>query len=224
MVLWATQVKLGLPLFLFEAFDETNKVQDGGAGAIGAVVENNWGLFTENGTVKYVLPCSSITPSTSPASSAQPSASPGTSSRPSAAPTQPPASSMTSAPATTQPGTLGAACAASAQWMASGGCAGNAAYYAKHGVTDCSSMCQAVRYLATEPKEGGKCSSADTSVACPSRVTVSGQSLAAEASPAEASSDGTATPRVCATLSYHSDVQHFRPTTRLVEYVFHSSV
>jgi hypothetical protein len=133
----------------------------------------------------------------------------------------PSASAGTSTPSAA---TLGAACAASAQWMASGGCAGNAAYYAKHGVTDCSSMCQAVRYLATEPKEGGKCSSAATSVACPSRVTVSGQSLAAEASPAEASSDGTATPRVCATLSYHSDVQHFRPTTRLVEYVFHSSV
>ena len=52
MVLRATQVKLGLPLFLFEAFDETNKVQDGGAGSIGAVVENNWGMFTENGTLK----------------------------------------------------------------------------------------------------------------------------------------------------------------------------
>ena len=48
--------KKKVPLYLFEAFDEQKKAGDGGAGAIGSAVENNWGVFTEAGRAKYEIP------------------------------------------------------------------------------------------------------------------------------------------------------------------------
>ena len=39
-----------------QAFDEQLKSGDGGAGAHGAVVEDNWGLFTEAADPKFCIP------------------------------------------------------------------------------------------------------------------------------------------------------------------------
>jgi hypothetical protein len=45
----------GRSAYLFEAFDEQKKAQDGGAGALGDAMENNWGAFAEDGTPKYTI-------------------------------------------------------------------------------------------------------------------------------------------------------------------------
>lgn len=45
-----------IPIYLFEAFDEKKKSGDSGAGAVGIVVEDNWGIFTEAGNLKYNIP------------------------------------------------------------------------------------------------------------------------------------------------------------------------
>ena len=69
-------VDSGLSMYLFEAFDEKKKSADGGAGSIGAAVEDNWGIFTEAGAAKYsiaalevALPPSTTTATPSPAPS-----------------------------------------------------------------------------------------------------------------------------------------------------------
>ncbi len=46
-------VASGIPMHLFEAFDEKLKSGDSGAGAHGHAVEHNWGVFTEGGVAKY---------------------------------------------------------------------------------------------------------------------------------------------------------------------------
>lgn len=49
-------VASGISLYLFEAFDEKLKSRDSGAGAVGNAVEDNWGIFTESGVLKYGIP------------------------------------------------------------------------------------------------------------------------------------------------------------------------
>lgn len=46
----------GLPVYVFEAFDEQAKATDSGAGTQFSNVENHWGIFTEDGELKYDVP------------------------------------------------------------------------------------------------------------------------------------------------------------------------
>jgi exo-beta-1,3-glucanase (GH17 family) len=131
----------GLAVFLFEAFDEQKKSMDSGAGAEGAVVENNWGLLTEGGVVKYSLePCGlgalAATALPSPARIPSPTA---------------------SSPV------IDGACKAAAEWMLAGGCAQAASYYAGLGLANCSSRCAVVTYLSDRE---GKCSPVQKDAAC----------------------------------------------------------
>lgn len=49
-------IALGVPIYIFEAFDEQMKSVDDGAGNQISDVENHWGTFYENGTLKYDIP------------------------------------------------------------------------------------------------------------------------------------------------------------------------
>jgi len=46
----------GIPVYVFEAFDEQAKSVDSGAGAQFSNVENHWGIFTEDGDLKFEVP------------------------------------------------------------------------------------------------------------------------------------------------------------------------
>ena len=46
-------IQLDIPMYLFEAFDESLKSQDNGAGGQFSNVENHWGIFTESGQLKF---------------------------------------------------------------------------------------------------------------------------------------------------------------------------
>ena len=46
----------GIPVYIFEAFDEQGKSVDDGAGDQFSNVENHWGIFTEAGDLKYDVP------------------------------------------------------------------------------------------------------------------------------------------------------------------------
>ena len=120
-------------------------------GAEGAVVENNWGLLTEGGVVKYSLePCGLG----ALAAAALPS------------PAQ--VSSPTSAGTGV---TLDGACKGAAEWMlaARGGCGQAASYYAglARGLENCSSRCAVVTYLSDRE---GTCSPVQKDAACAGSV------------------------------------------------------
>ena len=46
----------GIPVYIFQAFDEQAKSVDSGAGTQFSNVENHWGIFTEEGELKYDVP------------------------------------------------------------------------------------------------------------------------------------------------------------------------